>query len=85
QSSGWINKLSSDWEQIIEYKDGEKNIRPISERELKKRVTFAQSKDKYGHKAYRFIGVFEPYPDNGERVERAYKRVNTKLDLTQFK
>ena len=80
--TGWVNTLSNDWSTIIEY-NVYKNKRSFDKNHKKPRIVFAESKDVFGEKAYRFIGVFQ-YEGVDAKKRYSYKKIAKEIDLTQF-
>lgn len=81
-ATGWINILSDDWTSIIEYNKEHSEKMKEDKYMEKDRIVFAHSKDAYGRKAYRFIGIFHYV--GLEKGRRKYQRCATEIDLTQF-
>ncbi|WAW10764.1 hypothetical protein NB640_03675 [Oxalobacter vibrioformis] len=93
-TKNWINTLSADREELFEKKESSSTSKKGSSKkdqlkkdrlENEKRITFAQSKNVLGERAYRFVGVyaFDRYADASESV-RVYKRIATEIDLTAW-
>ena len=75
---GITNTLSPDGKYLYEKHDSELD----ESYDTIKRVTFAQGFDELGHRAYRFIGIFEKLGlKEDDCTTDVYKRVATELDL----
>lgn len=82
-SHGWINYLSSDWRTIFETRDKLDKMTGLEKQGYKPRITFAHSRNPFGRRVYRFIGVFEFSNVDSSHELRVYKRISDKISLTK--
>ena len=78
---GWINYLSDDWNYIYETRSSPEEMDTLETQSLNLRVTFARSKDIFGKKSFRFIGVFEYDQQNSSHNKRTYKKIENRFIL----
>lgn len=72
----WSNTLSDDGTTIIEKSEANTEHR----NDWENRVVFARSKDVFGKRLYRFVGVFKPVATHSQGSERRFTRVATRLN-----
>jgi hypothetical protein len=82
QSRGWLNELSSDWNEIKESNENS-TITNMPAHPDRKRITFAKSRDVLGRDAYRFVGVFE-LKEFKISEYNIMQRVSQSIDLSMF-
>jgi very-short-patch-repair endonuclease len=86
---GWVNILTSDWENIIETRDDpDKKFSKDESITAPNRptITFAKSTDILGRSAYRFIGVYKTDESDSRASEtvHVHKRISRYIDLAPW-